>query len=721
MFESSVKAGTIANRPRLAPAVFLAQDGPTASGMKQWMKTLLVQDSSANELLSRCLVAHGYAVTSCSPTAAGEELYRNESFSLIVLDVDNVGQWAREFCRHIRAHPKGKTSFILASLPPDRGELASSLLNSGVDDVLLEPYGIEDLKVRLASVEHQVKERLDFRRIEQVLSMRSQQQVAIAALGQCALTADLPTVMDLVSRFVMHTLEVEFCSLMELCDDGQSLLCVAGLGWRDGVVGSVVQPGTGSLTGLTMMGEDLVVHELERDQRLKAPDAFLRDHGVASGISVAVKGKESVLGVLGAYTGSGRHFAEDDLHFLQGLANVVGAAIERKRGEAEIQRHQGQIQHLQRLESIGQLTAGIAHDYNNVLTIIHGHVTLVLGDTNLPPGSAGSLKTALDAVERASNLTRQLLAFSRKQSIQPEPADLNTIIGNVTKLLDRLLGENIKLDFKPCSAATTIEADTGMMEQVIMNLAVNARDAMPRGGKLFICTSPEQITPERTQQTPEARAGDFVCLKVTDTGCGMDARTLERIFEPFFTTKEPGKGTGLGLATVYGIVKQHQGWIEVQSQPGKGTTFLIFLPTLTKAAEAAPVAPAESATRGGNETILLVEDEPSLRELTRLILEDLGYKVVDAGSGLEAVRIWAEQKDRIQLVLTDLVMPDGMTGFDLAARLQSESSRLKIVVTSGYDVDKVTQGLPPNPGFHFLRKPYRTETLARVMREALDG
>jgi len=260
-----------------------------------------------------------------------------------------------------------------------------------------------------------------------------------------------------------------------------------------------------------------------------------------------------------------------------------------------------------------------------------------------------------------------------------------------------------------------------MMEQVLLNLAVNSRDAMPRGGLLAIKISALEVDARRLAEHPEARAGQFVCLRVTDTGCGIPPEILPRIFEPFFTTKEVGKGTGLGLATVYGIVKQHQGWIEVESEPGKGTTFSIFLPRSLDAAPVAGQRPAEPAARGGTETILVVEDEAPVRELVCHLLAEHGYQILQAESGAKALQVWRESKDRISLLLTDLVMPDQMNGHELAEKLRAEQPRLKVIITSGYSADVFGKDFILRPGLNYLQKPYPPHKLALAVRACLDA
>ncbi len=260
-----------------------------------------------------------------------------------------------------------------------------------------------------------------------------------------------------------------------------------------------------------------------------------------------------------------------------------------------------------------------------------------------------------------------------------------------------------------------------MVEQVIMNLAVNARDAMPNGGTLTISTNPVEMNDAYVQTHPEARLGAFVCLRVSDTGCGMDSTTLARIFEPFFTTKPTGKGTGLGLATVYGIVKQHEGWVEVSSEPGHGTTFNVFFPASSEPVKAAPPDTSQTAkVRGGHETILVVEDEPVLRDMAHLILQDCGYHVLEAGSGAEALQVWERNPGGIDLMLTDIVMPGGMSGRELAAKLLASHPQLKIIFTSGYNVEETNTDFFRRGGAVFLQKPYTRTDLARAVRQRLD-
>ncbi|HXF11207.1 MAG TPA: ATP-binding protein, partial [Desulfuromonadaceae bacterium] len=377
-----------------------------------------------------------------------------------------------------------------------------------------------------------------------------------------------------------------------------------------------------------------------------------------------------------------------------------------------------QLRQSQKMEAIGQLAGGVAHDFNNILTVIHGHASL-LTMAELDPGASRSAQQIVQAAERAAGLTRQLLTFSRRQLIQPKRLDMNKLVGNMTDMLGRILGEDVALQLNYSQAPAMVEADAGMMEQVLLNLAVNARDAMPRGGTLSVRIAVIDVDDGHIQRHPEARKGQFVSVSKSDTGCGIPAENISRIFEPFFTTKDVGKGTGLGLATVYGIVKQHQGWVEVESTVGKGTTFRIYIPRVGEKVEAEKPT-TQIIVRGGNEGILVVEDEKPVRELVARLLEKQGYKVLQAAAGHEAMEIWKKHGDEINLLLTDLVMPGAMNGRELAEKIWKERPELKVIFTSGYSADIVGKDFKLESEVNFLQKPYHPQTLALTVRRCLD-
>jgi PAS domain S-box-containing protein len=374
----------------------------------------------------------------------------------------------------------------------------------------------------------------------------------------------------------------------------------------------------------------------------------------------------------------------------------------------------------QRLEALGRLAGGIAHDFNNLMTAILGTSQLLIQDLADDERAEQALEIR-EAAQRAASLTKQLLAFSRRQVLQPEVLDLNVLVRDLQKMLRRLIGEHVELKTELAPDLGAVRADPGQLEQVIVNLAINARDAMPHGGVLTIRTENTPLTEPPPGEQPEVRAGDYVMLAVADTGIGMDAATRARVFEPFFTTKERGRGTGLGLATVYGIVKQSGGYIWASSAPGEGSTFRTYLPRVNAPV---PDRPPERATSDrpveGTETILLVEDEEPVRSLARRVLAAKGYTIIAAGSGADAVAQLAAAPRRIDLLLTDVVMPR-MGGRQLAEHLTAERPGLKVLFVSGYSDDDVIERGIIQPGSPFLPKPFTPETLLQKVRDVLDG
>ena len=374
----------------------------------------------------------------------------------------------------------------------------------------------------------------------------------------------------------------------------------------------------------------------------------------------------------------------------------------------------------QRMESIGRLAGGIAHDFNNMLAIIINYADLAMGDLNEPDSMRDSLTEIRTAGNRAAALTRQLLAFSRKQVLQPQVLDLNKIVGGMEGMLRRLLGEDVSLAVVLAMGLGKVMADPGQIEQVLMNLAVNARDAMPSGGKLTIETANTECDESCADRHPEVTSGPHVRLSVTDTGCGMDDRTRARVFEPFFTTKEVGKGTGLGLATAYGIVQQSGGSIQVRSEPGKGTTFTVLLPRELSARESVTRAITLSTRAVRAETVLVVEDEDALRTLVERVLCRAGYIVLPAANGIEALRVFEQHKGSLHLLLTDVVMPE-MNGKELADQLVLQSPNLKVLYMSGYTDEAIIHHGVLAPGTHFISKPFNPAQLTRMVRKVLDG
>jgi signal transduction histidine kinase/CheY-like chemotaxis protein len=385
----------------------------------------------------------------------------------------------------------------------------------------------------------------------------------------------------------------------------------------------------------------------------------------------------------------------------------------------EQRQNEEQLRVAHRMESVGRLAGGIAHDFNNLLTVIINHTAFAAKDVGKEDPLQADLAEIGKAAERAGLLTRQLLAFSRKQVLKPQVLDLNKIVGGMEEMLRRLLGEDIDLAVVLAVGLGKVMADPGQIEQVVMNLAVNARDAMPDGGKLTIETAYVELDDAYSSQHVGMKPGPYVMLSVSDTGCGMDERTRARLFEPFFTTKQTGKGTGLGLATVYGIVKQSGGDIWVYSEPGHGTTFKVYLPHELSAKETGERASQLTTDAVGTETILVVEDEDAVRNLAKRILERAGYTVLTAANGGEALVICGKQQGSVGLVLTDVVMP-GMNGKELADRLARLYPNLRVLYMSGYTDDAIVHRGVLAPGTHFIGKPFNAADLTRMVREVLD-
>lgn len=422
---------------------------------------------------------------------------------------------------------------------------------------------------------------------------------------------------------------------------------------------------------------------------------------------------------------------------LQGDANV-GGFVANARDITERKALEAQYLHSQKLEAFGQLAGGVAHDFNNILAVMLMHFSLMQLEPGIPPAVIGWLTELENLANRAAALTRQLLIFGRRQEMAMQVVDLNRVVENVCGMLQRLIGENIAFAFNRAAKPLWIEGDSGMIEQVATNLCVNARDAMPDGGRLHVTlTATRRCRTETGADSAMARTGgrpatpppadssataiDVACLEITDTGCGMDETTKKRIFEPFFTTKPVGHGTGLGLATVYGIARQHRAWIEVDTAPGQGSAFRVYFPLVPAPSGEPKEAPAVAPTLGGSETVLLVEDEDLVRKTLAFCLRRAGYTVVEASNGATALEQWQQGHGKFDLLVTDMIMPGGVTGLQLAKKLVAADSELRVVIVSGYTAQPIGSNSPFAPHVVHLAKPCSPDLLLKTVRRVLDA
>ena len=483
-----------------------------------------------------------------------------------------------------------------------------------------------------------------------------------------------------------------------------------------------------SLSGIVAAtGRSLSVRDPADDPRLLTDDGeVMRRLGYRGFLGVPAKIGDRVVGVLSLYTRFEEGFSAEDMTIVGAFASHAAIGLENSRLLHEAQRAykeltqtQDQLEQVQKMEAIGRLAGGVAHDFNNLLTVILGRTQLLLQ----PLKPQDPLRRGLELIEktagRAADLTRQLLAFSRKQVLEPVVLDLNTVTADLKEMLERLIGEDIALDTALAPALGSVKADRSQIEQVILNLVVNARDAMPQGGHLTLESANVNLDAGYVSRHAGARPGPHIMLSVSDTGCGMPPEVQAHIFEPFFTTKEQGKGTGLGMATAYGIVKQSGGYIEVYSEPGRGTAIKIYLPRVAEAPETVERGLTAGLPLKGTATILLVEDEEAVRELARDILEGHGYTVLEAGNGGEALLACERHQGSIPLLLTDVVMPQ-MSGPQLAERLLPLHPEMKVLYMSGYTDDAVIRHGMMDAGIAFIQKPFTPATLMRAVREMLD-
>jgi signal transduction histidine kinase/ActR/RegA family two-component response regulator len=570
------------------------------------------------------------------------------------------------------------------------------------------------------------------------LQARLDQQALLADLGRQALgDTDFDTLLAEGARLTALGMKVRYCKVLEYLPSQNCLLVRAGVGWQNGVVGhATIGAELRSPAGYALhTGKPVISNNLPDENRFNTPELLL-EHGVRRAINVILTDDAVPYGVLEVDSETPGVFTEHDVAFLQAMANLLGLALKRRRAEdglrqlnetleqrveaevAERRVAEDALRQAQKMEAVGQLTGGVAHDFNNLLLVIMGNLELigraVSGDERL----ARFVATAHKGAARGAQLTSQLLAFARRQTLRPEIRPINELINEFDVLATRMLGESVTVDFDLAPEAGACEIDPAQFGSALLNLVVNARDAMPGGGALTVRSGNLVVDARTAARHADARSGNYVVVEVSDTGTGMPPEVIERATEPFFTTKEVGRGTGLGLSQVYGFVRQSGGFLTISSAPGAGTTIHIHLPQVVANA---PEAEQPAGMEAGSGLILIVEDDTDVRDLVVMQLQDLGYTSLVAASGPEALAILeAPDTPAIDLLITDVVMPGGMNGVTLVWKARALRPGLQALLTSGY----VAGGVPGTSeaevaGLPLLSKPYDQADLARAIQKAL--
>jgi hypothetical protein len=584
----------------------------------------------------------------------------------------------------------------------------------------------------LVALSRQVTSLLEQRRslseLEQTVSRLQRAEEWTAAqsriLKQMASGAPLRRVLEEIVLLIEKNAPETLASILTLNEDTNTLRHAAAPSLPESyqrlVDGLRIGPRAGSCGTAAYLREPVVVSDVETDPLWADYWEFALPYGLRACWSVPVLSADgAVLGTFAMYYSERRGPTEDDLRLLGQATHLAEIALSQARAEETLRRSEQQLRQAQKMEAVGQLAGGVAHDFNNLLGVIVGYSGLLM-DALGPVDRRRPLVTAIEAAaDQAAALTRQLLAFGRRQVLQPRRLDLNAVLDETAKLLRRLIGEDIELVLNRGAELAAVEADPVQLQQVLLNLAVNARDAMPTGGRLTIETANCELDATFSRIHSEIRPGPHVMLRVTDTGMGISPAALQHVFEPFFTTKDAGKGTGLGLSTVYGIVRQSGGCITVVSSPGSGAQFTVYLPPAPSDRPDA-AGPHLKRVAQGSETILVVEDEELLRRLTCRLLQTSGYRVLQAANGAEALEVARAYEAPIHLLVTDVVMP-GMSGATLAAQLLAARPEIKVLYVSGYASDLIARHGVADGSPSLLHKPFSRDALSSRVRELLDG
>lgn len=587
---------------------------------------------------------------------------------------------------------------------------------------LVNSYPMRDDKGNLCGA---VKTLLDItERIQshEIIKAQANIKSVVAELGLFALERiDMYTLFEKAVQHISDVLCLEYAEIWKCLPEKKHLVLFSAHGWNKDIEGREFLD-AGSLNQITyslQTNESVVMDGLQNDTRFDIIPLFVNEQ-IVSGISVVLQGNDGPFGVVGGHSKSLRKFSAYEIDFLQEIVHLLSIAIKRYQTQEENARLQEQLMQSQKMEAVGRLAGGIAHDFNNLLTVINGYSEILRTRLGQEPGLKKFVDEIAVAGDRAASLTRQLLTFSRKQVLESNVLCLNTIVAEMKSFLYRLIGEDIHLVTNLSPDLNKIKAERGQIEQIIMNLAINARDAMPDGGTLIFETASVQAHDYFYVKNHPLKNSSCVMLTVRDTGQGIDKAVLPNIFEPFFTTKEVGKGTGLGLSIVYGIIKQNGGEILVDSKIGKGTEFRLFFPVYAEESRVFRTVPTPIYSYDGNETLLLVEDNAAVRDISKDILVSFGYTVIEAADGEEALKIIENGDVNFDLILTDVVLP-GMNGYELVQHVREIVPAVKVLYMSGYTNDLLFPRHSFNKNEEFIAKPFVPVELVRKIRSVLPA